>query len=335
MSVAAVGAGVAAVGGAYLSSQGAKSAADAQAGAANAANMVSQAQYAQTRADNMPYMVNGVAGNNQLAYLLGLSTTPGTAMPSLANSQLIGANGEKNDYLYQNNADYRRVWDKQVANHYNSFGENWNAGSDLGAVDRTLRRVLAPQIAEAQKELDAQRAAAPNDPAYGSLNRKFSMSDLENDIPFQLGHEFAQEQGAQGINRQAAATGNMLSGATLKALTRFGANTANQFAGDARNRYVADQDSTYNRLAGLSSSGQTATSQVGSSGQNTSNMVSSNLVGVGNARGASAIAGANSFNNALGQGINAYQQNQLINSLGSIGGNGYGYNVNGAYSGQF
>lgn len=56
----------------------------------------------------------------------------------------------------------------------------------------------------------------------GQFARKFTQDDMNADPVYKSGLQFGLDQGTQGINRQAAAGGNFLSGATLKALTRFG-----------------------------------------------------------------------------------------------------------------
>jgi hypothetical protein len=178
---------------------------------------------------------------------------------------------------------------------------------------------LAAEVERRLQEQD-QRVAVQNkmqqDGTYGSLLKPFSQDDLNNDVVYNSGLQFGLDQGTQAINRQAAATGSQLSGATIKALTRFGNDYGSTKANDAYNRFNTTQSNTYNRLAGISGAGQQATNQVSSAGQTNAQYQGNNLIGAGNARGASAIAGANGFNNALSSGVNAYQNQQLINSLG-------------------
>jgi len=290
INVAAVGA-AAAVGGAYMSSQGAKSAANTQAASANAANGLTQDQYNQTRADNRPFLQNGTAGNNLLAAYLGIDA------PTKTYAQLMAELGP-------NYFDYGRYSGKKY-NH-----PEWA----IPEVNRIL---------EQQKQQQAQQEKMKQAGQFGSLLKSFDSNDLANDAIYQSTFQNALDQGNQGINRQAAATGSQLSGATLKALSRFGANTAATYGNDAYNRYNTNQSNIYNRLAGISGSGQTAVNNVSASGQTAAGQMGNNLIGVGNARGASAIAGANSFNNALSQGINGYQTQQLISALNSPANNQY------------
>jgi hypothetical protein len=297
MSVAWVGVGVAAAG-AYASSQSAKGAADSQAASANAANGLTQDQYNQTRLDNRPFLQNGTAANNLLASYLGIDA------PNKTYDQLMAELGP-------NYYDYGRYSGKKY-NH-----PEW-ATPEVN------------NILEQQKQQQAQQDQMKQSGQFGSLLKSFDANDLANDAIYQSTFQNALDQGNQGINRQAAATGSMLSGATLKALSRFGANTAATYGNDAYNRYNTNQSNIYNRLAGISGSGQTAVNNVSSAGQNASTQMGNNLIGVGNARGASSIAATNGYNNALTQGVNGYQSQQLINGLNNQG-TGYQYIPSSSY----
>jgi len=151
----------------------------------------------------------------------------------------------------------------------------------------------------------------------GQFEKRFTTADMNADPVYQSGLQFGLDQGTQGINRQAAAGGNMLSGATLKALTRFGSDYGSQRAGEAYSRFNNDQSAQYNRFAGLSGAGQQATNQVGQAGQNFAtgatnamanfgNAQGNNITGAGNARASGYIASNNSWQNALNQGVSAY-----------------------------
>lgn len=165
---------------------------------------------------------------------------------------------------------------------------------------------------------------------YGYLRDQFNMNDLQKDVPYQLGYQNALDQGLLGVNRLAAASGSLNSGATLKALQDRAANVANQYAGDAYNRYEQRAANTYNRLAGLSGAGQTTANSLANSGSNyansnanasmgTANALSNIYTGAANSRAASGIAGANSLAGGLNSVSNYYQTQNLLSSL--AGGN--------------
>lgn len=163
----------------------------------------------------------------------------------------------------------------------------------------------------------------------GSLTRRFSASDLQADPVYQSGLQFGLDRGTAGINARAIAGGNYDSGATLKALTQFGNDYGSTKAADSYSRYIGDQSNIYNRLAGVSGAGQTATNAVNAAGSNAANQItaaganSSNnignlITGAGNAAAAGIVGGANAWGGALGganNAINSYQNNQNFQQL--------------------
>jgi uncharacterized protein YukE len=162
--------------------------------------------------------------------------------------------------------------------------------------------------------------------------RRFTTADLQNDVPYQQGFQYALDQGQLGVNRLAAASGSLNSGATLKALQDRAANVANQYAGDAYNRFTNDQTNQYNRLAGISGAGQQAANSLASSGANyanagtstalsTGNALSNLYTGAGNSRAASSIAGGNALSGGLNSISNYYQTQNLLSKLGGLAGN--------------
>lgn len=317
MNVAAATVGAAVVGGA-ISSNAAGKASDAQSESAANADATQRYMYDQTRADQAPYREAGVAANNLLAQYLGL---PGYANGAGPNPEFLAKAWVDKNWkagVYKNNPNLSKFTRQQLEQ---GWIDNYRNGI-YGTAD-DARKALGYVAPEGS-------GAGPG--VTGSLLKKFDQSDLDNDAVYQNTIGFALDQGTQGLNRQAAASGGLLSGATLKAMSRFGANTAATYGNDAFNRDQTTKTGIYNKLAGMSGAGQSATNQVAASGQNYANNVSQNQIGLGNARGASAIAGANSFNNALSQGVNAYQQQSLMESLRN---NNNAYNTNGAYSGQF
>ena len=158
----------------------------------------------------------------------------------------------------------------------------------------------------ANNRLSQLMGLSPGGADNGSLARNFTMADRDSDPVYQSGLQFGLDEGTKGINRQAAAGGNMLSGATLKALTRFGNDYGSTKAGESFNRFNVNQDRGYNKMAGLSGAGMQATNQVNAAGQNMANNISSTQQGMGNARASGYIAQGNAWQNALNQGVSAF-----------------------------
>lgn len=158
---------------------------------------------------------------------------------------------------------------------------------------------------------------------YGSLTRKFGANDLANDTVYNTGLQFGLDEGTKALNNQAAANGSYLSGATAKALTRYGNDYGTTKANDAYNRFNTDNTNIYNRLAGITGTGQQASSQVGSAGANYGNNISNTATSLGNARAASGIAQSNAIGGGISGAINVYNQNQLMSRLFPSSSGGY------------
>lgn len=135
-----------------------------------------------------------------------------------------------------------------------------------------------------------------------SLMRNFSEADFVKDP----GYDFRMKQGQMGVQSSAAARGGLNSGATMKALQRYGQDYASNEYNNAYNRFNADRDQKWNKLSGLAGIGQNAQNQVGNAGQNYSNQFSQNQMAMGNAQAANAIAQSNNMTNLMGQGLMAY-----------------------------
>lgn len=133
----------------------------------------------------------------------------------------------------------------------------------------------------------------------GDLNRSFTMSDFTKDP----GYDFRMSEGLKAIDRSAAARGGLNSGATLKALNRFGQDFASNEYANVYNRFNNDRDSRFNKLSSLAGLGQVANNQIGQATQNYGNAVSSNQIGLGNAIASGEIGTANRNNQLLSQGM--------------------------------
>lgn len=167
----------------------------------------------------------------------------------------------------------------------------------------------------------------------GDLTRQFTMADYTADP----GYAFRQQQGEQGINRAATASGSRYSGATLKALSRFNSGLASQEYGAAEQRFSTNQGNTFNRLSSLAGTGQTAVSQAGqagqnaygtiaSSGQNSANAQGNAVQNAGAARASGYVGNANAITGTIGGLINNYGQQQYLSSMAGNGMNNYNGN---------
>lgn len=142
--------------------------------------------------------------------------------------------------------------------------------------------------------------------AGGEFNRNFTLKDFQADP----GYAFRQSEGQKAIDNSAAARGSSLSGATLKALTRYGQDTASAEYQNSYNRWNNDVSNRFNRISGVAGTGQQAVNQIGAYGQqtasniaqgnmNTANNVASNTIQAGNARASGYVGTANAINSGL------------------------------------
>jgi hypothetical protein len=144
------------------------------------------------------------------------------------------------------------------------------------------------------------------------------------------GYAFRMSEGMKALERSAAARGGLLSGATLRGTQRFGQDLASQEYQNAFNRFQAERAGTLNpfqALAGTAQSGANVLGQqAGQMGTNISNALGSygsaaqgNIIGAGNAQASGYMGAANAIGGGVGQGINFYQNQQLLNRLPTYG----------------
>lgn len=143
------------------------------------------------------------------------------------------------------------------------------------------------------------------------LNNGGLTSRFAGNAASEPGYAFGMREGQRAIDNSASARGG-IGGAALKAGTRYAQDYAGTKYNDAFNRWNQENTGIYNRLAGISGIGQTATNQVGQAGQNFANAYGDNTVGAANVQSAARMAQGNIYGNMLGQ-------------LGAIGQRGSGY----------
>jgi len=181
---------------------------------------------------------------------------------------------------------------------------------------------------------------APGGDLTKQWNQQFTAptADQASQTP---GYQFAFNQGLQALDRGAAARGNLLTGGTMQAEQQYGQGLASQTYQQtfnnaltqyqqAYNQFQQGQANTYNRLAGLSGTGQVSANQLGATGQNAAgNVANINLnsgqeqaQGVNNAAAATAsgyVGGANAWQGALGNLGSYAQLAQLMNRKSGAG----------------
>ena len=125
-------------------------------------------------------------------------------------------------------------------------------------------------------------------------------------------YQFNLEEGSKAINKAAAARGQYYNPATLQELGRYAKGTASNEFQNAVSNYQTNLGNIWNRMYGLTGTGQSAAAGVGGFGSQMAGQVGSNIMGAGNALAAGQIGQANAVQTALGQGTNAYFMNQML-----------------------
>jgi hypothetical protein len=174
---------------------------------------------------------------------------------------------------------------------------------------------VAGMVANAVRDSGAMGAGSglsvdPNSPDFGKYARDFSMADFTADP----GYGFRFSEGQKALERNAAARGGFMSGAALKAATRFGQDMGSQEFTNAFNRYQINRSNQINPLQGFMSGGQSATNLVGQAGQNYATGAGNMITGGAAAQAAGQVGATNALTGGLGTYIN-YGQNQAQNSL--------------------
>jgi hypothetical protein len=151
----------------------------------------------------------------------------------------------------------------------------------------------------------------------GRFTREFSPEDFNRGQD--PGYAFRMSEGMKALERSAASRGGLLSGATMKGIQRYGQDMASQEYQNAFNRFQINRGNQLNPLLSIAGLGQTSIGQAGQQGTNYANQAMSNITGAGNAQAAGQIGQANALTSGiaggLGQGINFYQNQQILNRL--------------------
>lgn len=126
------------------------------------------------------------------------------------------------------------------------------------------------------------------------------------------GYAFRRDQGLQAVDRGAAASGRLKSGATIKAEQRYGDGLA-----------ASEYDAYTSRLAQLAGLGQSATAGTAAAGSTAAGNISNALISSGNARASSYTNAASAVNSGLNNVMTAYLMRGQLGQTGAAA-TGYG-----------
>lgn len=289
----AIGA-VASLYGANKASGDAKDAGNQAAAGSQQAIDLSRDIYNDQRNLNMPAYNAGNTARDQYMRMLGLpvggasagaqggigTTQGGSATPT----QWFGDNTKVptvNAQLYASDPTYKRAWDETVATHQQNHGRGYNGDSDRGILQQNMQNLYAQYAPK--PAATTQAPAAPQ-----------ALSDIYSQWRNTPGYQFGLQEGNRSVEASAAARGGLNSGATLKALQRYGTDYADQ---QGYRPYMND-------LSNLFGGGMQAASNIGSAGSNYGSQAGNAFQSAVNARAqstyASGQAWANGMDNAAG-----------------------------------
>lgn len=175
-----------------------------------------------------------------------------------------------------------------------SRGARSAANTQAAATDRAVE-LQREQWQQARQDYARFRDAGYR--ALSELEAQMQRPTTAADVMADPGYQFGLQQGQQALDRQFARAGGRISGASMKAASRFNAGTA---AAGYNAAYQRRQDSL-NRLAALAGVGQTATGSSAAAGQGAANAIGGLLTAQGNASGAAQMAQGNIWGDALNQ----------------------------------
>jgi len=190
---------------------------------------------------------------------------------------------------------------------------NEAANTQAGASDRAAalqEKMYNENVARQKPFYDVGVNALP-DLVNASKYTNFGMDQFQADP----GYAFRLSEGQQALDRQAAARGGLISGAALKAATRYGQDMGSQEYTNAFNRYQIERDARLKPLQALTGMSQTTSQQLGNAGQTTASNMGEAYMGGANARASGYVGGANALTSGLGTYLNYNQGNNLVNAL--------------------
>lgn len=196
-------------------------------------------------------------------------------------------------------------------------------------VDSQGNVVRQPLLTPQQMGATPEEMAAAGQQYQGRFAETFKPSDIYQDPSYQ----FRLQEGLRALKAAGAATGTLQTGQGLKDITNYAQQAASQEYQSAYDRFRQQQESLYNRLAGIAGIGQTVGGQAAAGGQQAAGTIGGNIIGGaqrasdlitgGAAAGAAGTMGAAQ---AIGGGIQGGIQNWMgLQLLRGMQGGGLGY----------
>ena len=201
-----------------------------------------------------------------------------------------------------------------IAGSVISGGASYAAGkAQARAMDRATEaqeRAFNRQI-ELQKPFQQAGVNALPELIEASRYTPFGMEQFQADP----GYGFRLKEGLRALENSAAARGGLLSGNTMRGITRYGQELGSQEYTNAFNRYQSERAARLNPLQSLAGMGQTNAAtmaqQAGQYGQN----MAENAIARGNMRASSYANTANALTGGLSGYMNRQQNQEWMDRL--------------------
>ena len=126
------------------------------------------------------------------------------------------------------------------------------------------------------------------------------------------GYAFRLKEGLRALESSAAARGGLLSGNQMRGVTQFGQELGSQEFTNAFNRYQAERAARLNPLQSLTGMGQTTAQNLAGQAGQFGQAQAANAAAMGNIRASGYMNTANALTGALNQGLNYYQDQQMM-----------------------
>ena len=305
--------------GSVIAGQGAKDAANTQAGAARDAQSQLIATGQKASQVYQPYVGSGNTALSYLNYGMGQPTQFGQTTRDAAIPEGYSLTPPKQPVTVDENGVQVAGMGGMYSQDMPPEGQQWAYNQQTG------ERIAVPKT----ETVGVDGAAPGFDQGY--FTRQFNNRDLYTNLD--PGYQFRLKQG-QLTNQQANnATGGMVSGNALKSLQDYTQNFASAEYANAFNRFNKQRTNIYNQLSDIAKIGLTGSQGQANAQLGTGTNVASITSGLGNAQAASQIAQGNIYGgavNTLGNAGYMYaNQNQSpYQSMGISGNQNSGYTYN-------
>lgn len=291
-----VGAGIAAVsavGGAYMSSEAAKDAAETQADATQSAADSTWRQFNTINQQQAPYRDAGYSALNLLRSGFGITTeAPGMNRENFDADAYVAAHPDVGKNWWTGTTKEGKVRD--IFTHWQESGADPNTFTGNQKYNEQL----------AQSKLGA------NAPGFGQFTHQFDANDLKANLA--PNYDFMLKQGQGQTGNYLNSTAGLVSGNAAQGLNTFTQNFAKNAYQDAFNNYTTNQNNIYSRLAGLAGIGQNSLQQSNAAGMNATNSANEYLTSGAAAQAAGRVGQANAWSNGLSDAGGYYALSKMV-----------------------